>query len=123
MKRTDKRRHNTGRPRVVVDQARVGELFAQGQSYAEIAAACKCSTRTVSRTLQRVRTPIRRARVAPLPDFSPAALATMLAAMRLFQQEFDTPAAAVAAFPEHFADHQPLDHEQIDELCDFLNEM
>lgn len=119
----DKRHLNPGRPRIVVDPERIGTLAAHGHSYAAIAAACECSLRTVSRTLNRVRAPSRRVRSAALPLFSPSALATMLAALRLFQQEFDTAEQAVAEFPEHFDEHPPLDSQQIDALCESLNEL
>lgn len=53
-------------------------------------------------------------------------LATVLAALRNFQEDIghytDPDGWNVRnAFPEHFAEHEPLDHPEIDDLCERLN--
>ncbi len=48
-------------------------------------------------------------------------LATVLAALRYWQDEM-SPHASAAAYPEHFAKGiEPLTTEEIDELCSRLN--
>ena len=50
-------------------------------------------------------------------------LATMLAALRLFQRMYAGQTAKVirAAWPEHFKEVRPLSTEDIDKLCEELN--
>jgi hypothetical protein len=47
-------------------------------------------------------------------------LATVLAALRHWQQTLRREHGRVAAWP-HFEDHEPLDLHEIDELCERLN--
>ncbi|MCI0457788.1 MAG: hypothetical protein L0Z62_12540 [Gemmataceae bacterium] len=48
-------------------------------------------------------------------------LATVLAALRFWQDEMGPHAHAGGCYPEHFEGTQPLDSREIDELCERLN--
>ena len=52
--------------------------------------------------------------------FSDQELATMLAALRYWQNDLDDPSIA-SEFLDHFVDHPPLTAEEIDDLCEKLN--
>lgn len=54
-------------------------------------------------------------------ELSEQEIATILAALRLFQSEAENTNMA-EAFPEHFEDASPLSDHEIDYLCDCINE-
>ena len=93
-------------------------MHRRGMNYRQIADKLGSSPRTVNRWLA-----IARAEAGPTISLpvTANALPTLLAALRLFQQHFDTQDAAAEAFPDHFADHPPLTTDQIDHLCQMLN--
>jgi transcriptional regulator with XRE-family HTH domain len=122
-KRAKKKAPKKGRPKGSTKPprilpAQVLALHRRGLNYRQIAEKLGTSPRTVNRWLA-----IARAEAGPTISLpvTANALPTLLAALRLFQQEFDTPEAAAEAFPDHFADHAPLTDDQIDQLCQMLN--
>jgi hypothetical protein len=48
-------------------------------------------------------------------------LATVLAALRFWQDEMGPHPHASGCYPEHFDGIEPLDAQEIDDLCDRLN--
>ena len=54
-------------------------------------------------------------------EFTDREAATVLAALRLWQEQMGRAFAMPTRFAEHFADHAPLDGAEIDELCEAIN--
>src|SRR5258708_694829 len=79
------------------------------------------SGRTMNRRVPSLWNPNYRPLRKQAMNLDPRKLATVLAALRLWQREFDTPEEYLDAFPEHFEDYRPLDTDEIDELCERLN--
>lgn len=109
-----------------VPPVRLLAMQARGLTYAQIAEKTGLSTTTVGRYLTAGR-PVRRPRRPHEPTqtlrLTPSAIATLLAALRLWQERIgDEPGHIPDSLRDHFADRPPLTPEQIDRLCASLNQ-
>ena len=56
-----------------------------------------------------------------MPNLTDSELATVLAALRFWQDEMGPHPHKGGCYPEHFDDHEPLGADEIDALCERLN--
>lgn len=121
--RTKKTRDPRGRYPLPLDPALAAKLHDQRQTVKQIAVTLQCSERTVNRLLATHRQSVRTPRGARVPQFSPSAVATIRAALNLFETAIGhhTPEDIAILFRDEFVRHAPLDDTDRADLRDYFD--